>query len=100
MVKLYIIQRRKDNLMGGLEVYEHQLFTVFSEGSHRVGVHANPVHTCQKVLGDGDRIDVEGMMYGDPLHTCKEVSANGDRIEVEGHHACLRIMVSQYRKTR
>ena len=40
------------------------------------------------------------MMYGDPLHTCKEVSANGDRIEVEGHHARLRIMVSQSRKTR
>ena len=39
-------------------------------------------------------------MYGDPLHTCKEVSANGDRIEVEGHHARLRIMVSQSRKTR
>ena len=40
------------------------------------------------------------MMYGDTLHTCKEVSANGDRIEVEGHHAHLRIMVSQSRKTR
>ena len=40
------------------------------------------------------------MMYGDTLHTCKEVSANGDRIEVEGHHARLRIMVSQSRKTR
>ena len=40
------------------------------------------------------------MMYGDPLHTCKEVSANGYRIEVEGHHVCLRIMVSQSRKTR
>ena len=38
-------------------------------------------------------------MYGDPLHTCKEVSANGDRIEVVGHHARLRIMVSQSRKT-
>ena len=60
MVKLYIIQRRKDNLMGGLEVHEHQLFTVFSEGSHPVGVHADPVHTCQEVSGDGDRIDVEG----------------------------------------
>ena len=76
MVKLYIIQRRKDNVMGGLEVHEHQLFTVFSDGSHPVGVHA------------------------DPVHTCKEVSANGDRIEVEGHHVRLRIMVSQSRKTR
>ena len=86
--------------MGGLEVHEHQLFTVFSKGSHPAGVHADPVHTCQEVSGDGDRIDVEGMMYGDPLHTCKEVSANGDRIEVEGHHVRLRIMVSQSRKTR
>jgi 2-methylcitrate dehydratase PrpD len=40
------------------------------------------------------------MMYGDTLHTCKELSANIDRIEVEGHHGCLRIMVSQSRKTR
>ena len=46
--------------MGGLEVHEHQLFTVFSEGGHPVGVHADPVHTYQEVLGDGDRIDVEG----------------------------------------
>ena len=46
--------------MGGLEVHEHQLFTVFSEGSHPVGVHADPVHTCQEVSGDGDRINVEG----------------------------------------
>ena len=60
MVKLYIIQGRKDNLMGGLEVHEHQLFTVFSEGSHLVGVHGDPVHTCQEVSGDVDRIDVEG----------------------------------------
>ena len=60
MVKLYIIQRRKDNLMGGLEVHEHQLFTVFSEGSHPVGVHADPLDTCEEVSGDGDRIDVEG----------------------------------------
>ena len=60
MVILYIIQRRKDNLMGGLEVHEHQLFTIFSEGSHPVGVPADPVHTCQEVSGDGDRIDVEG----------------------------------------
>ena len=88
--------------MGGMEVYENQLFTVFpfSEGSHPVGVHADPVHTCQEVSGDGDRIKVEGKMYGDPLHTCKEVSANGDLIEVEGHHVRLRIMVSQSRKTR
>ena len=100
MVILYIIQRRKDNLMGGLEVHEHQLFPVFSDGSHPVGVHADPVHTCKKfqamVIGSKSR----EMMYGDPLHTCKEVSANGDRIEVEGHHAHLRIMVSQSRKTR
>ena len=60
MVKLYIIQRRKDNLMGGLEVHENQLFTVFSVCSHPVGVHADPIHTCQEVLGDGDRIEVEG----------------------------------------
>ena len=86
--------------MGGLEVHEHQLFTVFSEGSHPVGVHADPVHTCQEVSGDGDRIDVEGNDVRDPLHTCKEVSANGDRIEVEGHQARLCIMVSQSRKTR
>ena len=46
--------------MGGLEVHEHQLFTVFSEGSHPVGVHADPLHTCQEVSGDGDRIEVEG----------------------------------------
>ena len=60
MVILYIIQRRKDNLMGGLEVHEHQLFLVLSVGSHPVGAHADPVHACQEVLGDGDRIDVEG----------------------------------------
>ena len=60
MVKLYIIQQRKDNIMGGLEVHEHQLFTVFSKGSHLVGVHDDPVHTCQEVLGDGDWIEVEG----------------------------------------
>ena len=45
--------------MGSLEVHEHQLFTVFSEGSHLVGVHADAVHTCQEVSGNGDRIDVE-----------------------------------------
>ena len=59
MVKLYIIQRRKDNLMGGLEVHEHQLFTVFSEGSHPVGVHVELVRTCREDLGDGDRIKDE-----------------------------------------
>ena len=84
--------------MGGLEVHEHQLFTIFFEGSHPVGVHAD--RTCEKfqamVIGSKSR----EMMYGDPLHTCKEVSANGDRIEVEGHHVRLRIMVSQSRKTR
>ena len=85
--------------MGGLEVHEHQLFTVFSEGSHPVGVHADPVPAKKfraMVIGSMSR----EMMYGDPLHTCKEVSANGDQIEVEGHHARLRIMVSQSRKTR
>ena len=46
--------------MGGLEVYEHQLSPIFSDGSHPVGVHADPVHTCQEVLGDGDQIEVEG----------------------------------------
>ena len=100
MVILYIIQRRKDNLMGGLEVHEHQLFPVFSDGGHPVGVHADPIHTCKKfraiVIGSKSR----EMMYGDPLHTYKEVSANGDRIEVEGYHARLRIMVRQSRKTR
>ena len=46
--------------MGGLEVHEDQHFTVFSKGSHPVGVLADPVHTCQEVSGDGDRIDVKG----------------------------------------
>ena len=86
--------------MGGLEVHEHQLFTVFSEGSHPVGVHADQYIPTKKframVIGSMSR----EMMYGDPLHTCKEVSANGDWIEVEGHHVRLRIMVSQSRKTR
>ena len=86
--------------MGGLEVHEHQLFTVFSEGSHPVGVHADPVHTCKKfwamVIGSKSR----ETMSGDPLHTCKEVSANGGRIEVEGHYVRLRIMVSKSHKTR
>ena len=59
MVKLYIIQWRKDNLMGGLEVREHQL-PVFSDGNHPVGVHADLVYTCQEVSGDGDRIEDEG----------------------------------------
>ena len=86
--------------MGGLEVHEHQLFPVFSDGIHPVGVHADPVHTCKKframVIGSKSR----EMMYDDPLHTCKEVSANGGRIEVEGHHVRLRIMVSKSRKTK
>ena len=86
--------------MGGLEVHEHQRFTVFSEGSHPVGVHADPVHTYQEVLGDGDQIDVEGNDVRRPTTYLQEVSANGDRIEVEGHHVRLRIMVSQSRKTR
>ena len=46
--------------MGGLEVHEHQLFIVFSKGSHLVGVHADPVHTCQEVFSDGDRIEDAG----------------------------------------
>ena len=100
MVILYIIQRRKDNLMVGLEVHEHQLFPVFSDGSHPVGVYADPVHTCKKFRAMVIRSKSREMMYGDPLHTCKEVSANGDRIEVEGHHARLHIMVSQSHKTR
>ena len=60
MVKPYIIQRMKDNLMGGVEVHEHQLFPVLFDGNHPVGAHADPVHTCQEVLGDGDWIEVEG----------------------------------------
>ena len=84
--------------MGGLEVHEHQLFTVFSEGSHLVGV---PQYIPAKkframVIGSKSK----EMMYGDPLHTSKEVSANGDQIEVEGHHVRLRIMVRKSRKTR
>ena len=62
--------------MGGLEVHEYQLFTVFSEGSHLVGVHA------------------------DPVHTCKEVSANAGRNEVKGHHLRIHIIVSASRKRR
>ena len=46
--------------MGGVEVHEHQLFPVFSDDIHSVGVNADPVHTCQEVWGDGDRIEVEG----------------------------------------
>ena len=60
MVKPYIIQRRKNNLMGGVEVHEHQLLLVLSDGNHPMGVHADPVHTYQEVSGDGDWIDVEG----------------------------------------
>ena len=46
--------------MGGLEVHEHQLSPVSFDSSHPVGVHADPVHTCQEVSGDGDQIEVEG----------------------------------------
>ena len=86
--------------MGGLEVHKHQLFTVFSKGSH-----PGEFMLTQYIPAKKFRAMVIGsksmeMMYGDPLHTCKEVSANGDRIEVEGHHVRLRIMVSQSRKTR
>ena len=86
--------------MGGMEVHEHQLFTVFSEGSHQWEFMPTQYIPAKKframVIGSKSR----EMMYGDPLHTCKEVSANGDRIEVEGHHARLHIVVSQSRKTR
>ena len=86
--------------MGGLEVHEHQLFTVFFEGSHQWEFMPTQYIPAKKframVIGSMSR----EMMYGDPLHTCKEVSANGDRIEVEGHHVRLCIMVSQSRKTR
>ena len=86
--------------MGGLEVHEHQLFTIFSEGSHLVGVHADPVHTCQEVSGDAAPIDVEGNDVRRPTTYLQRKSANGDQIEVEGHHAHLRITVSQSLKTR
>ena len=86
--------------MGGLEVHEHQLFPVFFDDSHPVGVHADPVYTCKKFWVLLIRSKSREMMYGDRLHTCKEVSANGDRIEVEGHHVRLHIIVSQSRKTR
>jgi hypothetical protein len=46
--------------MGGVEVHEHQLFPVLSDGSHPVGVHADRVHTFQEVSGDGGRIKVKG----------------------------------------
>ena len=46
--------------MGGVEVHEHQLFPVLSDGSHPVGAHADPVHTYQEVSGDGDWIEVDG----------------------------------------
>ena len=100
MVKLYIIQRRKDNLMGGLEVHKHQLLP----SSLKAAIQWEFMPT-QYILAKKFRAMVIGsksreMMYGDPLHTCKEVSANGDRIEVEGHHVRLRIMVRQSRKTR
>ena len=53
--------------MVGLEVHEHQLFTVFSEGSHPVGVHADPVHTVNVVEDDGDRIAVKGVDARNPM---------------------------------
>ena len=86
--------------MGGLEVHEHQLFPVFSDGSHPVGVHANPVRTCKKFRAMVIRSKSREMMYGDLLHTCKEVSANGGRIELKDHHVRLCIMVRKSRKTR
>ena len=46
--------------MGGVEVHEHQLFLILSDGSHPVGAHDKPLHTYQEVLGDGDWIKVEG----------------------------------------
>jgi hypothetical protein len=41
----YMIQGRKDNLIGGVDVHEHPFVPVFSDGSHPVGVHADPAHT-------------------------------------------------------
>ena len=86
--------------MGGLEVHEHQLFTYSLTAAIQWEFMPTQYIPAKKfwamVIGSMSR----EMMYGDPLHTCKEVSANGDRIEVEGHHARLRIMVSQSRKTR
>ena len=86
--------------MGVPEVHEHQLFPVFSDGSHPVGVHADQVHTCKKfwamVIGSKSR----EMMYVDPLHTCKEVSANGGWIGLEGHDVRLPIMVRASRWSR
>ena len=100
MVILYIIQRRKDNIMGGLEVHEHQLLPSSLKAAIQWEFMPTQYIPTKKframVIGSKSR----EMMYGDPLHTCKEVSANGDRIEVEGHHARLHIMVSQSRKTR
>jgi hypothetical protein len=55
--------------MVGVDVHEHPPSPFFFNGSHPVGVHV------------------------DPLRTCQEVSANGYRIEVEWHDVRLRIMV-------
>ena len=56
-----MFRQRKDNLTGGLEVHEHQLFPILSDDSHPVGVHADPVHTVNVVEGDGDWIAVKGV---------------------------------------
>ena len=100
MVILYIIQRRKDNLMGGLEVHEHQFLLSSLKAAIQWEFMPTQYIPAKKframVIGSMSR----EIMYGNPLHTCKEVSANGDRIEVEGHHARLLIMVSRSRKTR
>ena len=86
--------------MGGLEVHEHQLFRSCLTAAIQWEFMPTQYIPAKKfqamVIGSKSR----EMMYGDPVHTCQEVSANGDRIEVEGHHARLCIMVSQSRKTR
>ena len=102
MVKLYIIQRRKDNLMGGLEVHEHQLFTAppSLKAANHWGFMPTVYIPAKKframVIGPKTR----EMKSGAPLHTCKEFAANGDQIEVEGQHVRICIMESQSRKTR
>ena len=60
--------------MGGLEVHEHQLFTVFSEGSHIQWEFMPTQYIPAKkfrviVIGSKSR----EMIYGDPLHTYKDV---------------------------
>ena len=86
--------------MGGLEVHEHQLLPSSLKAAIQWEFMPTQYIPAKKframVIGSMSR----EMMYGNTLHTCKDVSANGDWIEVERHHARLRIMVSQSRKTR